>query len=175
MIKIFLNKKKIFKDNKLNNIINYKMDSTNNETVIDVNASPEQQVGTDTPTNPNPTPTPTPTDGFTPANTKKSKTTGAKIPFNKFKEMLSGEKFIYYDKYGRATELDNDGVFGRKYETIKEKDTTKYKFTVSMKTYLSLVGDVIVMEWLDGEVKYYTKLNHPDLKNWSGRMYWKGV
>ena len=49
----------------------------------------------------------------------------------------------------------------------------KYKYTVSMKTYLHLSGDVVIMEWLDGEVKYTTKLNHSDLKNWSSKMYWK--
>ena len=43
-----------------------------------------------------------------------------------------------------------------------------------MKTYLHLVGDLVIMEWFDGEVKFNTKINHPDLKNWSGKMYWKG-
>jgi hypothetical protein len=126
-------------------------------------------------------------DGFTTVIRGRSnnKNVTTSITLEKFKSLLSQDKIVFYDKSGKETEFFNDGVFGRRSEIIygkrsesdkeKDKDNAKPKFTVSMNTYLHLMGDIIVMEWFDNEVKYTTKLNHADLKNWSSKMYWKTV
>ena len=124
-------------------------------------------------------------DGFTTVIRGRSnnKNVTTSITLEKFKSFLSQDKIVFYDKSGKETEFFNDGVFGRRSEIVygkrsesdKEKENAKPKFTVSMNTYLHLMGDIIVMEWFDNEVKYTTKLNHADLKNWSSKMYWKTV
>lgn len=173
-----------------NNQIN--MDCTNNGTTNELTnelTSEATNQPTSEPTNqPTIDPTSEPTndstnDGFTQVTRRNvdNKDVSTNITLERFKTLLTKDKIQFYDKRGRLSEFDNDGILKRYCETIKEKnkeddkDKPKYKFTVWMKTYLHLSGDVVIMEWFDGEVKFNTRLNHPDLKNWSGRMYWKGV
>jgi hypothetical protein len=123
------------------------------------------------------------TDGFTKVTRGRSnnKNVTTSITLEKFKSLLSQDKIVFYDKSGKQSDFCNDGVFGRRTEIVyekrseKEKENGKNKFTVSMNTYLHLMGDIVVMEWFDNEVKYTTKLNHGELKNWSSKMYWKTV
>lgn len=97
------------------------------------------------------------------------------ILLDHFKGMLSSDKIVFYDKRGGKFEFDNMGVTSRRYVKVDDRNGSRNKFVVSMKTYLHLMGDVVVMEWDNSEVKYTTKLNHIDLQNWSGKMYWKGT
>ena len=133
------------------------MESTNNEQSNNVNMG---QISSN--------------DGFTKVIRGKYnyKNVTPNITLEQFKALISKDKIVFYDKHGKSSEFVNEGIFGRHYDTVKDKDKMKYKFTVSMRTYLNLTGDIVVMEWLDGEVKYTTKLNHCDLKNWSSKMYW---
>lgn len=117
------------------------------------------------------------------------------IELNAFKKMVNNKMIYFYDKRGRKCEFENYGVVSSRTFEIKEKVkeeakpesepktektektedkyTTRYKYVVSIRTYLQLEGDIVVMEWEKNEVKYHTKLNHPELKNWSSRMFWK--
>ena len=98
------------------------------------------------------------------------------ILLDHFKGMLSNDKIVFYDKRGVKNEFDNSGISSRKYVHVEDKRKEKRtKFVVVMKTYLHLMGDLVVMEWDNGEVRYTTKLNHEDLQNWSEKMYWKGT
>jgi hypothetical protein len=104
------------------------------------------------------------------------------ITLDNFKGLFNNDMLIYYDKHGRDYEFDNLGVFRRITEEVKDKNgkpvldenkNPKLKYTVYMKTYISLSGDVVMISWYDGEVSFYTKLAHPDLHNWGRKMYWK--
>ena len=158
------------------------MDSTNNQTNTLNTTSVVESSAVDTSVEQTPTTVPT-TDDFTSVTRSKfnKMDVSANITLEQFKALLTKDKIVYYDKRGRSNEFDNEGILRRHCETIKEKnkedekDKPKYKFTVWMKTYLHLAGDIVIMEWFDGEVKFNTKLNHQDLKNWSGRMYWRGT
>jgi len=97
------------------------------------------------------------------------------ILLDHFKGMFSNDKIVFYDKRGKKEEFDNMGVVSKRYVKVEDRNGTRNKFVVVMKTYLHLMGDVVVMEWDNSEVKYTTKINHEDLQNWSGRMYWKGT
>ena len=97
------------------------------------------------------------------------------ILLEQFKEMLTKDKVVFYDKKGRKSEFDNMGIFSRRTVKLEDKNGPRNKFIVVMKTYLHLSGDMVTMEWDNTEVKYTTKLNHPDLENWSSKMYWKGT
>ena len=58
---------------------------------------------------------------------------------------------------------------------VEDKNGSRTKYIVTMRTYLHLSGDLVIIEWDNSEVKYTTKLNHPELENWTSKMYWKGV
>jgi hypothetical protein len=153
------------------------MESANNEQVkMSIISEPTSEPTSEPSSKPTSEPTSEPTsDGFTKVTRGKSnyKNVSPNITLEQFKSLLSKDKIVFFDSRGKSTEFYNEGIVGRHYDTIKDKDKMKYKYTVSMKTYLHLSGDVVIMEWLDGEVKYTTKLNHSDLKNWSSKMYWK--
>ena len=97
------------------------------------------------------------------------------ILLDHFKEMLTNNKIVFYDKRGNKNEFDNMGISSRRTVKMEDKNGTRNKYVVVMKTYIHLMGDVVVMEWDDDEVSYTTKLNHADLQNWSGKMHWKGT
>lgn len=99
-----------------------------------------------------------------------------------FQKLFSNKTITYYDKKGNKYEFENWGILKKTTEQMKdktgkvitdEKGTPRIKYTVHMKTYISLMGDVVMVSWDNNEVSFYTKLNHQDLSNWGKKMYWK--
>lgn len=124
------------------------------------------------------------TEGFTSVgrNKRGKHSVTPNLSYANFQKLFSGKVVTFYDKYGRDTEFENYGVMRRTSEEVKdkngklvtdEKGTVRTRHTVYMKTYVSLMGDIVMFTWDDGEVSFYTKLNHPDLPNWGRKMYWK--
>jgi hypothetical protein len=99
----------------------------------------------------------------------------SQISLNEFMGLLTTNPMVYYNKRGKQHTFDNMGVASKKSVKVEDRTGIRYKYIVVMKTYLHLMGDVVVFEWDNGEVKYTTKLNHPDLNNWSGRLYFDSV
>jgi hypothetical protein len=103
------------------------------------------------------------------------------LSLDKFKNLITQNQINFYDKYGKKDSFDNNGVIKKYCETIMEtkkengqnvkKPTIKY--ICRLKTFFNVMGDTVQLEWKDGEVKYTTKLNHPELQNWTSKMYWK--
>lgn len=122
-------------------------------------------------------------DGFTKVVKKKNNNiVVAECSLDKFKRVITDKVISYYDRRGKECEFENWGISKRLIEEVKDRDgkvvkdengNVKKRFIVYMKTYLSLVGDIVILTWSDNEVSYYTNLNHPELKNWGGKMYWK--
>lgn len=123
-------------------------------------------------------------EGFTSVvKTKKGKySVTPNLSFGNFKKLFENKVVTFYDKYGRENEFDNYGIIKRTSEEIKdkngkpmtdEKGNVRTKYTVYMKTYINLMGDVVMITWDNDEVSFYTKLGHPDLTNWGRKMYWK--
>ena len=54
-----------------------------------------------------------------------------------------------------------------------EKGVARVRHIVHIKTYVSLMGDILMFTWDNDEVSFYTKLNHSELPNWGGKMFWK--
>jgi hypothetical protein len=125
-----------------------------------------------------------PNDGFINiVKTKKGKyPVTQNLSFVNFQKLFSNKVITYYDKYGRETEFDNYGITKRTSEEVKdkngnpllnEKGDARTRHTVYMKTYISLMGDIVMITWDNDEVSFYTKLGHPELRNWGRKMYWK--
>jgi hypothetical protein len=123
-------------------------------------------------------------DGFT----KVSRTKNGKISVTSqlslanFYKLFSNKTITYYDKRGKKHEFDNEGIIKKYIEQVKdksgkvitdEKGNVRLKYTVHVKTYISLMDDIVMISWDNNEVSFYTKLNHHQLNNWGGKMYWK--
>ncbi len=123
-------------------------------------------------------------DGFTKVNkVKKQKhLVISKLSLQNFQKLFSNKVITYYNKNGKKNEFDNFGVIKRTVEEVKDKNGNtilneaglpRTRYTVYMNTYISLMGDVVMVTWDNEEVSFYTKIGHPDLQNWGRKMYWK--
>jgi hypothetical protein len=113
-------------------------------------------------------------DGFTRVVRKKHglMTITSKVAMDEFKGMFSQKLISFYDKKGRIIEFDNEGVCRRYTTEVSDSNgKTRTKYYVMIKTYISLMGDMVVFTWDNNEVTFTTKLNHPDLENWGGKMF----
>lgn len=109
------------------------------------------------------------------------KSVTTQLSLEKFQKLFSGETITYYDRRGKKQQIDNEGIVKRTSEERKDKNgktevdengKPKIKYTVHVKTYFNMMGDIAMISWYNGEVSYYTKLNHPDLTNFGEKMYW---
>ena len=124
------------------------------------------------------------TDDFTAVTSRKNGrfATTPHLSLSNFQKLFSNKSVIYYDKRGNKYDLENCGIVKRTSDQVKDKNgkvitdengNTRIKHTVHMKTYVSLMGDIVMISWDNNEVSFYTKLNHPELQNWGKKMYWK--
>ena len=113
-------------------------------------------------------------DGFVRVIRRKNSliTVSSKISMNEFRAMLSQKIISFYDKKGRNIDFDNDGIY-RRYNSvvIDGNGKSRTRYSIAIKTYLHLMGDIVVFTWDNDEVTYTTKLNHPNLENWGGKMF----
>lgn len=116
------------------------------------------------------------TDGFIKAEkTKRPRIeVTPSITLDAFKCLFGNDKVVYYNKKGRQQEFENEGVCRRYSEEVKDSaGKVRTRYIVVTKAYLHLTGDKIMYTWDNNEVSFYTQLNHPDLDNWGGKMYWE--
>jgi len=116
------------------------------------------------------------TDGFTKVGkTKRPRIeVTPTITLDAFKRLFGNEKVVFYNKKGRQQGFENDGVCRHYSEEVKDNTgKVRTRYVVITKTYLHLMGDRIMYTWDNDEVSFYTQLDHPDLDNWGGKMYWE--
>jgi len=105
--------------------------------------------------------------------TTKYKGVTLKITLEEYENLLKSNNLVFYNKAGKKLEFENNRIKSKKYVKVFDKEKERIKLMVTMETYLHMMGDLILMEWDNEQVTYTTKINHADLKNWSGIMYWK--